>query len=56
MDGYAAGKAAPVDPLHDPRVSDLETLQAARTILEERGQDVENLSAAIYGISEGAEE
>ena len=40
------------DLLHDPRISDLHVLQAARTLLSERAQDVENLSVAIEHASE----
>ena len=32
------------DLMHDPRIKDVDVLQAARTILAERGQDTESLS------------
>ena len=35
------------DLVHDPRVNDLDVLQAAQTMLAERGQDTEGLSYAI---------
>jgi hypothetical protein len=35
------------DLMHDPRVSDLNVLRAARAILAERGQDTENIEVAI---------
>lgn len=51
VDGYDVAKSEPVtDLMLDPRLSDLELLRAARAILEERGQDVENLSSAIWSI------
>ena len=38
------------DLMHDPRVSDVDVLRAARAILAERGQDTESLSVAIESI------
>ena len=42
LDGYEAGG--------DTRLSDLDILRAARSILEDRGQDIENLSSAIWSL------
>ena len=52
----ALGAVLPVriDLEHDPRVSDLQVLRAARSLLGERGQDVENLSVAIDHIERDA--
>ena len=51
VDGYEAAKAEPIEDLmHDPRVSDQHVLEAARTILKERGQDTENLSSALWAM------
>ena len=47
LDGYEAGD--------DTRLSDVELLRAARSILEERGQDVENLSSAIWSLGGDAD-
>ena len=38
------------DLMHDPRVKDVDVLQAAQTMLAERGQDTESLSVAIAAI------
>ena len=35
---------------HDPRYSDIVVLMAAKELLEERGQDTENLQSAIWSI------
>ena len=35
------------DLMHDPRISDVDVLQAAQVLLAERGQDTENLGVAI---------
>ena len=43
-----------IDLEHDPRVSDLQVLRAARSLLGERGQDVDNLSVAIDHIERDA--
>lgn len=51
LKGYAAAKAEPIeDLLHDPRISDVHVLEAARALLAERGQDTENLGHAIWSI------
>ena len=52
----ALGAVLPVqiDLEHDPRVSDVQVLRAARSLLGERGQDVENLSVAIDHIERAA--
>ena len=39
---------------HDPRVSDVQVLRAARALLAERGQDTENLAVAIDHIERDA--
>ena len=49
----ALGEVLPeqiTDLLHDPRVSDVDVLQAAQALLAERGQDTENLAVAIESI------
>ena len=38
------------DLMHDPRIKDVDVLQAAQTMLAERGQDTESLSVAIAAI------
>ena len=43
-----------IDLEHDPRVSDLQVLRAARSLLGERGQDARNLSVAIDHIERTA--
>ncbi|MCY4439792.1 MAG: hypothetical protein OXE53_06255 [Deltaproteobacteria bacterium] len=43
-----------IDLEHDPRVSDLQVLRAARSLLGERGQDTENLAVAIDHIERDA--
>ena len=51
MKGYRAAKQEPVEALlEDPRIRDLHVLEAAQTLLEERGQDTESLSVAIEAI------
>ena len=51
------GKSEPVEHADlDPRLSDLEILRAARSILEERGQDTENLEHAIWSLEGEPEE
>ena len=55
LKGYAAAKAEPVEDLvHDPRVTDITVLAAARELLEERGQDTENLQSALWSLKEAA--
>ena len=57
MDGYDVAKSEPVkDLMLDPRISDLELLRAARSILEERGADTENLGHAIWSMEGGPKE
>lgn len=57
LKGYAAAKAERVEDLMlDPRLSDIEILRAARSILEERGQDTENLGHAIWSLEGEPEE
>ena len=48
LDGYEAGC--------DTRLSDVELLRAARSILEDRGQDIENLSSAIWALGGDADD
>ena len=48
IDGYAAGG--------DSRLSDLDILRAARSLLEDRGQDIENLSSAIWALGGDADD
>ena len=51
LKGYAAAKTEPIeDLLCDPRINDVHVLEAARTLLEERGQDTEDLEVAIEAI------
>ena len=45
LEGYEAGG--------DTRLTDLDILRAARSLLEDRGQDVENLSSAIWSMTCG---
>lgn len=47
LEGYEAGG--------DTRLSDLDILRGARSILEDRGQDVENLSSAIWSMGADAD-
>ena len=55
LKGYAAAKAEPIEALmEDPRLSDVEILCAARSILEERGADTENLQGAIWSLKAAA--
>ena len=57
VDGYDVGKSEPVKHAElDPRLSDLELLRAARSILEERGADTENLGHAIWCLEGQPEE
>jgi hypothetical protein len=42
------------DLLHDPRISDVQVLQAARTILAERGQDTEAIEYALWDVRDDA--
>jgi len=57
VDGYDVGKSEPVENAElDPRLSDLELLRAARSILEERGADTENLGHAIWSMEGMPEE
>ena len=40
------------DLMHDPRVTDVNVLRAARTILAERGQDTESVEVALYDLTD----
>ena len=42
-----------IDPLHDPRVSDIDVLIAARSIMEEDGYPVDDLTHAIETREQG---
>ena len=53
-DALASVLPVQIDLEHDPRVSDLQVLRAARSLLGERGQDTENLSVAIDHIERDA--
>ena len=51
VSGYLTAKKEPIEALlEDPRIRDLHVLEAARTLLEERGQDTENVAVAIEAI------
>lgn len=57
VDGYDVAKAEPIeDLLHDPRISDVHVLEAARALLAERGADTENLGHAIWCLEGQPEE
>ena len=53
-DALAAVLPQGIDLEHDPRVSDVQVLRAARSLLGERGQDTENLAVAIDHIERDA--